>query len=146
MMATRAEVISGITRVDRETIKSLIDSSITVIETYLRRQIYIVDFMSKRNIRLEKLINSIDVDRQSSKIEMQFNNFTSITSNFLGDDEGIDKVIDYINLLLYPTVKKYYYYNREYRELDKNINNIDAYNSTFTTIRSLLMDFRAELK
>ena len=53
MMATRAEVISGITRVDRETIKSLIDSSITVIETYLRRQIYIVDFMSKRNIRLE---------------------------------------------------------------------------------------------
>ena len=92
------------------------------------------------------MINSIDVDRQSSKIEMQFNNFTSITSNFLGDDEGIDKVIDYINLLLYPTVKKYYYYNREYRELDKNINNIDAYNSTFTTIRSLLMDFRAELK
>jgi len=145
-MATRQEVINGITRVDRETIKSLIDSSITVIGNYLRRQTYIVDFMSKRNIRLEKLINSIDVDRQSSKIEMQFNNFTSITSNFLGDDEGIDKVIDYINLLLYPKIKKYYYYNREYRELNKNINNIDAYNSTFTTIRSLLMDFKTELK
>ena len=69
-MATRQEVIDGIIRVDRETIKSLIDYSITVIGTYLRRQTYIVDFMSKRNIRLEKLINSIDVDRQSSKIEI----------------------------------------------------------------------------
>lgn len=145
MMATRQEVISGITRVDRETIKYLITVSLTVIRTFLRRQSYMINFMSKKRTRLINLINSIDADRQSSSVEMKFNDFTDIASGFIGENEDTDKVVNYINLLLYPQVKKYHYYNREFRELDRNINNISIYSSNFTTIEAFLEQFKTDL-
>jgi hypothetical protein len=142
---TRQEVINGIVRVDRETIKSLIDSAIKVIRFYLRRQSYIMNFMTKRNTRLTFLINDIDADRTSSNVEMQFNDFTDIASGFIGENEDTDKLVNYLNLLLYPQVKKYYSYNREFRETNKTIGNISIYSSDFNTIKTFLTQFKTDL-
>ena len=102
-------------------------------------------FMLRRNTRVLKLINDIDVNRQSSNVESRYESFRTTSSTFLGDNVETDKLINYINLFLYPEIKKYYYYNREYRELDKNTGNIDIYISDFTTIQKFLTDFKTDL-